>query len=177
MTDRSTPPSDAPGIAAWEALLRAHAAVVPRVARDVEEATGLPLAWYDVLLELSRAPQQRLRMQQLGGRVVVSRTRVSRIVDDLTAHGLAARQRDPDDGRATLATITSEGRQALRRAAPTYLRAIDTHFAAHLDPKRLDVIRQGLQQIVDASDSTEEAARTDMGATAPTSWRDERRDR
>lgn len=112
------------GIEAWAALLRVHAALVPRMDRELQRATGMSLSQYDVLLELSTAGEQRLRMIELAERTVVSRSRVSRIVDELTAQGLARREPDPDDGRASRAVITDEGRAALRAAWPTYRDAI-----------------------------------------------------
>ena len=160
MTAASTPPSTDDGVAVWELLLRVHAAVVPRVARDVRADTGLPLAWYDVLLELERAPQCQLRMQELGARVVLSRTRVSRIVDDLSEHGLVTRQADATDARAALATLTEQGRHARRRAAPAYLRAIEEHFSAHLDPSQRAVVSRELRRILQAVSA---GADTDSG--------------
>jgi DNA-binding MarR family transcriptional regulator len=62
------------------------------------------------------APQRRLRIQELAARVVLTRTRVSRLVDA----GLVERQPDPDDGRAGFAVLTPAGRDALRAAAPAY---------------------------------------------------------
>ncbi len=129
--------------AAWAALLRAHAALVPRIAREVEEATGLPLSWYDVLLELDGGA---LRMQELGERVVLSRSRVSRVVDEMVDAGLVEKRPDPEDGRATLAVPTPAGRRARRRAAPAYLAAIERHFAAHLGPDEAAVIAAGLRR-------------------------------
>ena len=73
------------GIDAWRAFLLTHAAVVRRLERDLEHEQHLPLAWYDVLLELNAAPGLRLRMSELGQRTVLSRTRVSRVVDELAA--------------------------------------------------------------------------------------------
>lgn len=128
---------------AWEALLRAHAALVPRIAADVLDATGLPLTWYDVLYELRDSP---LRMQELGERVVLSRSRASRIVDELETAGLVARRPDSDDGRATLAELTPAGRRRFRRAAPAYVAAIERHFAAHLGPGEAAAIAAGLQR-------------------------------
>ena len=40
----------------WGALLKVHAALVPRFDRELQETHGLPLTWYDVLLELNTAP-------------------------------------------------------------------------------------------------------------------------
>ena len=50
----------------WGALLKVHAALVPRLDRELQDAHGLPLTWYDVLLELNSAPDRRLTMGQLG---------------------------------------------------------------------------------------------------------------
>jgi DNA-binding MarR family transcriptional regulator len=108
-----------------------HAAVVPRLERDLA-AAGMPLSWYDVLLELDAAPDRRLRMTELGARVVLSRERVSRVVDELERAGLVRRERNPDDGRSLLAVITDEGRARRRAAAPTYLAGIERYFGAHI---------------------------------------------
>ena len=137
-----------PGVDAWEALLRVHAALVPVLGGEVEDATGLPLSWYDVLLELNSASRRRLRMQDLGERVVLSRTRVSRIVDDMIGQGLVTREPDPTDGRASLAIITADGRRALRRAAPVYLSGIQRHFTTHLESEELKTIQSGFHHIL-----------------------------
>lgn len=113
---------------AWEALLRLHAAVLPRLERSVVSETRLPLTWYDVLLEL-HGGGGRLTMGQLAERVVLSRTRVSRLVDDLQAAGLVAREPNPDDGRSAFAVLTETGRRRFLAAAKAYLPAIDREFA------------------------------------------------
>src|SRR3954452_5526571 len=104
-------------VGAWAALLRVHAALVPVLDRELQRACGLPLTWYDVLLELNSAPGRRLSMGELGEVAVVSRSRVSRVVDQLAAQGLVARQVNPDDRRSAYAPITEAGRKRLRAAA------------------------------------------------------------
>jgi DNA-binding MarR family transcriptional regulator len=118
-------------VRAWASILRVHAAVVPRLERALA-AVGIPLSWYDVLLELNAAPDRRLRMTELGARAVLSRERISRVVDELERAGLVRRERNPDDGRSLLAVITDEGRARLRAAAPAYLAGIERHFGAHV---------------------------------------------
>lgn len=141
-------------IAAWRAVLLAQSKAVRAIERDLEEAGAIPLTWYDVLLELNAAPERRLRMQELGLRTVLSRTRVSRLVTELEAEGLVRRLADPDDGRATLATITPEGRDALRGAAPTYMRGIEQHFARHLTVDQQRSMARWLQKVIDAHEAT-----------------------
>ncbi len=121
-----------PVVEAWRGLLVAHSRLVPAVEADLRAAGQVPLSWYDVLLELNAAPDRRLRMSELGQRAVLSRTRVSRVVNELAAAGLAERQPDQADGRSSFAVLTAQGRDALRRAWPVYRQAIHRHLAARL---------------------------------------------
>ena len=132
----------------WGALLKVHAALVPRLDRELQEAHGLPLTWYDVLLELSTAPERRLTMGQLGSVAAVSRTRVSRVVDELVRAGMVAREPNPDDGRSAFATLTPSGRAALRKAAPTYVAAVHREFADHLTARESEVLAVALRKVL-----------------------------
>ena len=93
----------------WGALLQVHAALVPTLDRLVREQAGLPLTWYDVLLELAGATGGKLRMSVLAERVVLSRTRVSRLVDELSGEGLVCREDNPEDAaRPTQCSLTPD---------------------------------------------------------------------
>ena len=129
---------------AWGALLRTHADLVPVLDRTLRSETGLPLAWYDVLLELAAADDGRLRMSELADRAVLSRTRISRIVDELVDAGLVSRERNPDDARSSFATITPVGRRRFEGAAPHYLTQIEQRFAAGLSDEELRTIARAL---------------------------------
>ncbi|KQV75595.1 hypothetical protein ASC61_11600 [Aeromicrobium sp. Root344] len=137
-------------VAAWQAVLRAQNRALRAIEQDLQDRKLIPLSWYDVLLELNAAPDRQLRMQDLAARVVLSRTRVSRLVSELERAGYLERVPDPDDGRATLARITPEGRAARRAAAPVYLAGIEQHFSRHLTAAQQDAIAKGLQRVVDA---------------------------
>lgn len=147
---------------AWGALLRVHAAVLPSLERELA-GKGLPLSWYDVLLELNAAPDRRLRMSELGARVVLSRERVSRVVDDLERAGLVAREQNPDDRRSTFAVLTPEGRARFRAAAPMYLASIERHFTRHLDDTEVEIITAALRRVLSAEESSPGQARSRTG--------------
>jgi DNA-binding MarR family transcriptional regulator len=138
-------------VAAWAALLRTHAAVLPKLERALTP-TGLPLTWYDVLLVVNAAPERRLRMSELGRQAVVSRERVSRVVTELEQHGLLERQPNPDDKRSSYAAITTEGRRRLRSAAPTYLAAVEKHFLSHLTDGEIRTLSKALGKLVAAEE-------------------------
>ncbi|MRX44413.1 MarR family winged helix-turn-helix transcriptional regulator [Agromyces kandeliae] len=137
-------PSDAER--AWEALLRAHARLVPRFDREVQQATALPLTWYDVLLELNSAGG-RMTMGRLAERVVLSRTRVSRLVDELARAGMVGREANPADGRSAFAVITEEGRRRFLDAAPVYLDAIEREVGGPLTGDELRTLTTTLEKL------------------------------
>lgn len=136
---------------AWGALLRTHAQLVPVMDRQLLAESGLPLRWYDVLLELAAAPGRRLRMTDLGERVVLSRTRVSRLVEELVAAGLLSREDNPDDARSSFAVLTPRGLERYRQAAPVYLGAIEEQFAAHLTDRELSTVVRALERVLASS--------------------------
>ena len=139
-------------VGAWAAILRTHAAVLPKLSRALV-ATGLPLTWYDVLLVVNAAPDRRLTMTELGRQAVVSRERVSRVVTELEREGLLERQPNPDDRRSWFAVITPLGRRRLRKAAPVYLDAVRSHVLSHLSAHDRDVIASALWKVVEAEEA------------------------
>jgi DNA-binding MarR family transcriptional regulator len=123
---------DDDALAAWRALLTAHARITRRISGELG-AAGLPdLAWYDVLWALHEAPGRSLRVKDLAHRVVLSPTGMSRFVDRVEASGYVTREPDPDDRRALQVTLTDAGVELLRRMWPVYERGIEEHFAARL---------------------------------------------
>jgi DNA-binding MarR family transcriptional regulator len=136
-------------IEAWRAMLLAHAGAIRAIEKDVQRV-GIPLTWYDVLLELNAAEGRQLRMQDLSDRVVLSRTRVSRLVDEMAANGLVRKRPDADDRRSTWAVITPEGRSALRETAPTYMAGIREHFNRYLTESELRAVARALGKVAAA---------------------------
>ena len=133
---------------AWGALLQVHAAVVPVLDRTLIAEAGMPLRFYDVLLELAAAPERKLLMTELAERVVLSRTRVSRLVEEMITAGLLIREQNPNDGRSAYAALTDLGLQRYRQAAPTYLASIEEHFAQALSDRELQRLAAVLQRVL-----------------------------
>ncbi|GAA4552193.1 MarR family winged helix-turn-helix transcriptional regulator [Amycolatopsis samaneae] len=146
MTDRD------PHLDAWRALLLAHNTAVRAIEQDVQRNGRVPLTWYDVLLELNAAGEDGLRMQEVANRVVLSRTRVSRLVEEMVRAGLVDRRLDPADKRASSAVITEEGRRALRETAPVYLDSIRAHFSSHLSGEEARILAEALGKVAHLRD-------------------------
>ena len=137
-------------VAAWRALLLAQNAVLRAIDEDMDAAGAVPLHVYDVLLELNGAPGRRLRMKELAARTVLTRSRVSKLVDELVGQRLVERGDDPIDRRGSVVAITAAGRRALTKGAPVYLDGIARHFTAHLTSGEAAVVTTALQRVVDA---------------------------
>jgi DNA-binding MarR family transcriptional regulator len=127
-------------IRAWQALLHAHHDIVEALDAELQRDHDLTLSEYDVLLRLARAPGRSLRMSELAGRVLMSPSGATRLVDRLVARHLADRRDDPEDGRVALASLTDAGLGLVRRAARTHLRGIRDRFTGRLtEPQLVDV--------------------------------------
>lgn len=108
---------------AWEALFRAQVTVL----RELQESfpTGeLSLTEYDVLFNLSRQPDRRLRIRDLHKHLLLTQPSVSRMVDRLVLRGLVTKSSDPDDGRGTIVEISQPGYDLFRRVAIRHADAI-----------------------------------------------------
>ena len=120
-------------VGVWRTFLHAHAHAIRELERELLAECGMPLGWYDVLLQLAEAPQHRLRMADLAERVLLSRSGLTRLIDRLQAEGLVRREPSPDDARGTFTVLTVDGMARLRTAAPVHLAGIRKHWLAHFD--------------------------------------------
>lgn len=135
-------------LAAWRAFLTAHARITDVLARELREGTGLPLTWYDVLVQLSEAEGRRLRMQELADRVLLSKSGLTRLIDRMEQEGYVSRYPCEDDRRGTWAQMTEAGYETIRAAAPTHLAGIAEHFAAVLEGDEAEVLADALGRVV-----------------------------
>src|SRR5213083_3320058 len=103
----------------WVRFLAAHASITRELEARLMGAHGLTLSDYDVLVQLARAPERKLRNIELAKAVVLTRSGVTRLVDGLERDGLVRRASCPSDKRGTFVALTSEGLERLRAAAGT----------------------------------------------------------
>ncbi len=135
----------------WRQFLRAHASVVRELERELA-ASGMPLSWYDVLLQLVEAPHRRLRMAELADHLLVSRSGLTRMIDRLEAEGFVRRVPSPDDARGTFTVLTREGFDALRSATPVHLAGIRSYWLANFTDDELRTLGSLLSRIGEPSD-------------------------
>lgn len=131
----------------WEALLRTVTALVRTYEREMADEIGLPLTWYDVLIQLFEAPDQRLRMQALADAVVLSRSGLTRLVDRIEAAGMLRREHSREDRRGTFAVLTEAGLAMVERARPIHHRGIQEHFSQHLNEDEARALHEAISKV------------------------------
>src|ERR1700687_942460 len=96
------------GLAAWGALLEAHATLMRQLQTDLVNKTGLDLNDFHVLSQLAQAGG-RLRMTGLAARAFSSRSGLTRRIDRLVEEGLVGRTTANGDARSVVVTLTEAG--------------------------------------------------------------------
>ncbi len=129
-----------------------HAKIIELIDAELQAAGGIPLQHYDVLIELFESEGKQLRMYELAQRVVLSRSSITRLVDQLAKQGLLTRKTDLEDRRGSYAVLTEAGEMALRGSWPFYRAAILRHFGSFLTDDEATIIAQGFGRIHSAID-------------------------
>lgn len=133
---------------AWRALLRGHGLLTNRLDEELLAEAGMSLAEYEVLVHLSDAPDNRLRMSDLAGQVLLSRSGLTRRVDALVERGWVTRQPCPSDRRAVHAVLSPAGRTRLHEVAAIHLGGVRAHFVDLLSAADLADLQRILSVVV-----------------------------
>lgn len=138
-------------LAAWRAVLNAHTSVVAHAEDALARAELPPLAWYDVLWTIRRAPARRIRMAELAASLTISRGGLTKLADRLENAGFIRREPADNDGRGLYAVLTAEGNTLLRRMWPVYSRALRETFVSTITEDEAAVVAAALGRVNDSA--------------------------
>lgn len=130
MTDKSL------AIEAWESLFRAQVSVLRQLNAEFP-SSEISFTEYDVLLNLSRAAERRMRIRDLIPHLLLSQPSVSRLIDRLAARGLVEKLPDESDARGTIVALTAEGWELFKRVAVVHAESIAKRVGGALSPAEL----------------------------------------
>jgi DNA-binding MarR family transcriptional regulator len=99
-----------------------------QIARDLNRDSGLSEADYDVLSTLSEEPDGCWRARDLAAQLLWSTSRLAHHVGRMEQRGLVARKPCADDARGALISLTGQGRNTLRKAAPPHVASVRRHM-------------------------------------------------
>jgi DNA-binding MarR family transcriptional regulator len=113
---------------AWRAYILGTELLRQQLHRELQDAHGMTIADYEVLVQLSERTERRMRMTQLAGRVASSKSRLSHQIARMEKAGLVRRVDCPEDARGVVAELTDKGMAQLRAAAPTHVSGVREHL-------------------------------------------------
>ena len=134
---------------AWRGLLRMTSQLNARANRLLQEEYGISLADYEVLVALSEAPEDRLRVFEIADALAWEQSRVSHQLARMQRRGLVARQDCASDARGAFAVLTAAGRAAIERAAPAHVEQVRQLVFDGLSPDQLAALTEITAGVLD----------------------------
>ena len=131
---------------AWRLYFESALALVDVLDAELERDTGIPLRWYDALVQLEETPDG-IAMNELAERILYSKSGFTRVVDRMEEAGLVRRVRPENDRRSILVVLTDTGRQTMEAARRHHRHAIEQHFSHHLTDSDIKAITRAFEKI------------------------------
>ena len=132
---------------AWIGLVQAQQSLIDKVEQELKKKGFPQLSWYDVLWELERADAGRLRLNDLGKKVLLDKYNVTRLIQKLEQEGLVVRDPCPKDGRGITATITQKGKNLRKKMWPIYEEVVRENFLCKFNKKELKELKNFVERI------------------------------
>jgi len=122
--------------------MRTQQIVLAAIEQDLKTAGLPPLGWYDVLLELERAPGGKLRPYEIEERTLLAQHNLSRLLDRMEKAAFVRREMFSEDGRGRWVVITEAGVGMRKRAWTVYASALQRHLGNKLDDAQADQLAE-----------------------------------
>ncbi|WP_326762299.1 MarR family transcriptional regulator [Streptomyces phaeochromogenes] len=133
----------------WQSLGRlVHA--LPRALEDDMSRTGVTMTEFAALLLLSSAPDRRMRMSALADAAGLTPSRITRVVDGLSKHGLVRKERHGEDGRGNDAILTKSGLHAMQAAQPAHLASARRRFLDQIPDELVPALASTFANLADS---------------------------
>ena len=131
---------------AWRLYFESSLALLDVLEAELERDVGLPMRWYDVLVQLEESPDG-LRMNELADRILYSKSGFTRVIDRMDEAGLVRRNRPESDRRSIFVVLTDEGRAVLERGRRIHRHGIEQHFSRHLTDADVKALRRVFEKV------------------------------
>ncbi|MGA7834843.1 MAG: MarR family transcriptional regulator [Acidimicrobiales bacterium] len=128
-------------------LLETNARLSKDFGAELEAECRVPLAWFDVLMQLKNSAEGRLKMSQMANAIVHSTGGTTRLVDRLEEAGFVRREHCANDRRAIYVAITEAGSAKLDEALAIHVRYLDDNLAARLSDEERSQLTQLLTKL------------------------------
>ena len=126
---------------AWRSYIIASRRLLEVLDNDLE-GHDLSIPDYEILAQLSDAPDRRMRMSELASITLLSRSRLSHRMKVIEKAGWIKREACPTDKRGYFAVMTTKGWKAIVAAAPDHVASVRSRFLDHLSNQDQEVLAE-----------------------------------
>lgn len=131
---------------AWRRYIIASRRLLEALDDDLA-AHDISMADYEVLAQLSEAPDRRMRMSELADVAMISRSRLSHRIKVMEKSGWVKREACPIDKRGYFAVMTPKGWKAIVAAAPDHVASVRERFLDALDKSDQKVLAEIFERV------------------------------
>jgi DNA-binding MarR family transcriptional regulator len=131
---------------AWRLFFESALALLDVLDTELERDAGIPMRWYDVLVQLEESPEG-IPMNALAERILYSKSGFTRVVDRMEEDGLVRRVRPEHDRRSILVVLTDKGTQTMEHARRYHRDGIERHFSQHLTDHEINALTRALGKV------------------------------
>jgi len=134
----------------WRTYVRMSSLLPAQLNRQLQRDSGLTLPEYEVLVQLSEAPERRLRPFQICEALNWEQSRLSHQLTRMQRRGLVTRQECEADGRGAFVCLTAAGASSIESAAPGHVAAVRQLIFDRLSDDERAVFEQACATILRA---------------------------
>lgn len=135
-------------IAAFLALIRAHASATRGLSAELLEEHGLTINDYEALLRLSHAEGGQLRRVDLARELLLTPSGITRLLEGLECAGYVEKRTCSSDARVTYAALTPAGTAKLKQARRSHVASIRELFGGRYSDEELAALAELLERLV-----------------------------
>jgi DNA-binding MarR family transcriptional regulator len=147
--------------ASWRAYLDMTAKLTARLNREMQEHSGISIADFSVLVQLSEHVDARMRVLELARGLGWEKSRLSHQLTRMQQRGLIERSNCSEDRRGAFVVLTDKGREAVVAAAPRHVESVRHYVFDELTPAEvaaLEAIARKVGGLVDQACAGKEEA-------------------
>lgn len=162
MTARTSEPRwlDAGEQSAWRAYLDMNAKLTTRLNREMQDESGISIADFSVLVQLSEHVDDRMRVLELARALGWEKSRLSHQLTRMQQRGLITRSNCSEDRRGAFVVLTEPGRETVEAAAPRHVESVRRYLFDELSAEQVagleDIARAVVTRIDAACAGTED---------------------
>src|SRR6266702_899565 len=146
---------------AWRAYLDMHAQLTARLNREMQEQSGISIADFSVLVQLSEHVDARMRVLELARALGWEKSRLSHQLTRMQQRGLIERSNCSEDRRGAFVVLTDRGRETVVDAAPRHVESVRRYLFDELgagDVEALGRISRTVADVLEAACSAGDGA-------------------